>query len=115
MGAAHYCTSKAGLDMLTRAQALELAEHDIRVNAVAPGFVRVDSDVNPLSAEYVHTITSGIPLGRAGQPSDIAAAVLFLCSEQARWITGAVLNVDGGSGAGTLSLPLSDPTTADGA
>ncbi|MGH7918770.1 MAG: SDR family NAD(P)-dependent oxidoreductase [Candidatus Dormibacteraceae bacterium] len=109
LGASHYCASKAGLDMLTRAQALELAQHGIRVNAVAPGFVRVDSDVNPLSEEYTQAITHGIPLGRSGQPTDIGDAVVFLCSEQAGWITGAVLQVDGGSSTGTLALPLSRP------
>lgn len=106
-GAAHYCTSKAGLNMLTRAEALELSAYGIRVNAVAPGFVSVDSPVNPLSEEYVAAITRDIPLRRGGEPADIADAVLFLCSERADWITGAVLSVDGGSSAGTLALPLS--------
>lgn len=113
-GAAHYCTSKAGLEMLTKSQALELAEHSIRVNAVAPGFVRVDSEVNPLSGEYVAAISRGVPLGRVGEPRDIASAVLFLCSDEAAWITGAVLCVDGGSGAGDARLPLSWPANEEG-
>ncbi|MGH3342706.1 MAG: SDR family NAD(P)-dependent oxidoreductase [Carbonactinosporaceae bacterium] len=106
-GALHYCTSKAGVEMLTRALALELADHRIAVNAVAPGFVRVDSAVNPLSARYVEAVSAGIPLRRAGTPGDIAAAVLFLCSASAEWVTGSVLTVDGGSGAGDRSLPPS--------
>lgn len=109
VGAAHYCTSKAAAEMLTRAFALEFAEHKIRVNAVSPGFVEVNSEVNPLSRKYVDTITQGIPLGRAGQPGDIAKAVFFLCSSAAEWITGASYRVDGGSRAGTLALPLSRP------
>lgn len=108
-GAAHYCTSKAGLEMLTRCQALELAPYRIRANAVAPGLVRVDSEVNPLSREYVEAMVAGIPLGRAGDPRDVARAVLFLASDDAEWITGAVLSVDGGSGAGAAQLPLSTP------
>lgn len=112
-GAGHYATSKAGLEMLTKSQALELATHGIRVNAVAPGFVRVDSTVNPLSDTYIQAISAGIPLGRAGKPSDIAAAAMFLCSHEAAWITGSVLSVDGGSGAGSPQLPLSDPNADD--
>jgi 3-oxoacyl-[acyl-carrier protein] reductase len=76
VGAAHYCTSKAGVDMLTRAFALEFAEHNIWVNAVSPGCV----EVNPLSIAYVETITKTIPLGRAGTPDDIARVVVFLGS-----------------------------------
>lgn len=107
VGAAHYCTSKAAAEMLTRAFALEFAEHGIRVNAVSPGYVEVGSAVNPLSAEYKAAITGTIPLGRAGLPADIAHAVLFLCSGAAEWVTGASYRVDGGSRAGSLGLPLS--------
>lgn len=108
-GAAHYATSKAGLTMLTRAFALELARHGIRVNAVSPGFVAVNSPVNVVSPEYVEAIERTIPLGRSGTPMDIASAVLFVTSEAAAWMTGAIIAVDGGSGAGTLTLPLSRP------
>lgn len=111
LGAAHYCTSKAGLEMLTRCQALELARHDIRVNAVAPGLVPVGSDVNPLSRPYVEAMSRRIPLGRTGQPTDVAAAVLFLCSDRAGWITGTMLSVDGGSSAGDSLLPSSNEQT----
>ena len=108
-GAVHYCTSKAGLEMLTQGLAIEFASHNIRVNAVSPGFVKVDSEVNPLSREYESAISKDIPLGRSGRPDDIAHAVLFLCSAEAEWITGSILSVDGGSGAGSSSLPLSGP------
>jgi 3-oxoacyl-[acyl-carrier protein] reductase len=107
LGAAHYCASKAAAEMLTRAFALEFAEHRIRVNAVAPGYVEVGSEINPLSEPYKQAIIGGIPLGCAGQPDDVARTVLFLCSDAAKWITGASYRIDGGSRAGTLALPLS--------
>lgn len=107
VGAAHYCTSKAAAEMLTRAFALEFADCGIRVNAVSPGYVEVNSEVNPLSDEYKAAIKRTIPLGRSGAPGDIAQTVLFLCSEAAEWITGSSYRVDGGSRAGTLGLPLS--------
>lgn len=106
-GASHYSASKAGLAMLTQALALELAPFGIRVNAVSPGFVEVNSAVNQLSSEYVEAIRNTIPIGRAGRPEDIAQAVLFLTGPRAKWITGAILRVDGGSAAGTTALPLS--------
>jgi NAD(P)-dependent dehydrogenase (short-subunit alcohol dehydrogenase family) len=106
-GAAHYCASKAGLSMLTCSQALELARQGIRVNAVAPGYVEVHSTVNPISEQYAQAVADTVPLGRVGKPQDIANAVLFLCSEQARWISGSVLAVDGGASAGSLGLPFS--------
>ncbi len=108
-GAAHYATSKAGLNMLTRAMALELAPHGIRVNAVSPGYVEVNSPFNPLSQAYKDAISTGIPLGRAGRPDDIARTVLFLTGPDSEWITGSIISVDGGSGAGRSQLPLSRP------
>ncbi len=103
-GAAHYCTSKAALEMATKACAVELAPAGVRVNAVAPGFVEVDSPVNPVTPEYAAMVAVN-PLGRSGQPAEIAAAVLWLSSPAASFTTGAILRVDGGATAGTTALP----------
>jgi 3-oxoacyl-[acyl-carrier protein] reductase len=107
-GAAPYSTSKAALEMATRASALELGQYGIRVNAVAPGFVRVNSSVNPVTEEYAAAV-SGNPLGRRGEPDDIARAVVWLSSAEAEWITGETLRVDGGSSTGAMNLPLHWP------
>lgn len=109
-GAAHYCTSKAALEMATKACAVELAEAGIRVNAVAPGFVTVDSTVNPVTPEYAAAVSVN-PLGRPGEPDEIARAVLWLAGEDAAFVTGAVLRVDGGATAGTTALPQHFPST----
>ncbi|MGW4087297.1 SDR family NAD(P)-dependent oxidoreductase [Streptomyces sp. NPDC004822] len=103
-GGGPYASSKAALEMATRAAALELGGLGIRVNAVSPGFVLVDSDCNPVSAEYARTIDVN-PLGRPGTPRDIARAVCWLAGPDASWITGEVLRVDGGSSTGALHLP----------
>ncbi|MQA10539.1 MAG: SDR family oxidoreductase [Pseudonocardiaceae bacterium] len=104
-GAAHYATSKAALEMLTKACAVELGPHRVRVNAVSPGFVTVHSAANPVTAEYAEAVSVN-SLGRKGDPEDIARAVHWLAGESAEWITGAVLRVDGGASAGTSALPL---------
>jgi NAD(P)-dependent dehydrogenase (short-subunit alcohol dehydrogenase family) len=105
-GASHYCASKAGLVLLAQTLALELAEHRINVNVVSPGFIEVG--LRPgVSIPYRETIKKDIPLGRFGQPGEIAAAVLFLCSTEAEFVTGSVFTVDGGSGAGRFHLPIS--------
>jgi len=103
-GGGPYASSKAALEMATRAAALELGAHGIRVNAVSPGFVPVDSDRNPVSAEYAAAIGAN-PLGRPGSPRDIARAVCWIAGPDASWITGEVLRVDGGSSTGALHLP----------
>lgn len=107
-GAAPYSTSKAALEMATRASALELGQYGIRVNAVAPGFVTVNSNVNPVTEEYAAAV-SGNPLGRRGEPDDIARAVVWLAGDEAAWITGETLRVDGGSATGAMHLPLHWP------
>ena len=104
VGAAHYCASKAAVNMFTRVLALELAPHNIMVNAVGPGLIEVP-DWN-LSQEYIDAIVTANPLRRMGQPADVAQAVLYLASPQATYITGTILYVDGGSLAGR-PLPYS--------
>ena len=104
-GAAHYCTSKAALEMATKACAVELAGRGIRVNAVAPGFVEVGSPVNPVTEAYAAAVSAN-PIGRAGRPAEVAAAVVWLAGDEAGFVTGAVLRVDGGATAGTAELPL---------
>jgi 3-oxoacyl-[acyl-carrier protein] reductase len=106
VGAAHYAVSKAGLSMLTRAFALELAPYDIRVNAVSPGFAP-GSEVSVLSETYVDKMVESIPLGRTSGAQDAPQAILFLCSEKASYMTGTTLMVDGGSSAGNFRLPVS--------
>jgi NAD(P)-dependent dehydrogenase (short-subunit alcohol dehydrogenase family) len=105
-GAAHYCASKAGLVLLAQTLALELAEHGINVNVISPGFIEVG--LRPgVSVPYRERIKQDIPLGHFGEPDDIAAAVAFVCSEDAKFMTGSVVTVDGGSGAGRFYLPYS--------
>jgi len=107
-GWSHYCASKAGVVLLTKAMALELAEHGIRANAVLPGFIDVEEGGAHLSEEYKDRARSGIPL-RRGEPADIANAVLLLASPLAGFVTGTTLVVDGGSSSGKVGLrPVED-------
>jgi NAD(P)-dependent dehydrogenase (short-subunit alcohol dehydrogenase family) len=108
-GAAHYCASKAGVVMFTKVLAMELAEHRINVNTIAPGLVTVEGGTSTVSEEYSRTLVSAIPWGRAGTPEDIARAALFLASSLAEYVTGEVLQVDGGSSTGRTWLPFSTP------
>jgi len=97
-GLVHYCASKGGINGLTRALALELAPHKIRVNVVLPGPIRTPG-VGALDEKATAGIVSTIPLGRIGEPIDIANAVLFLASDKSDFITGQTLVVDGGTTA----------------
>ena len=94
-GQTNYSASKAGLIGFTKALAREVASRQITVNAVAPGFVPT-SLTNDLSDELKKSILGATPIGRMGKPEEIAAAVAFLASEEAAYITGQVLAVDGG-------------------
>jgi NAD(P)-dependent dehydrogenase (short-subunit alcohol dehydrogenase family) len=107
-GGAAYSASKAALETMSKVFAMELGAHSIRVNIVAPGYIDVRgwSDAFPDRAteELRAALVEAIPLGVAGDPRDIACAVLFLASQDAAHVTGAILDVDGGSGAGRFGL-----------
>jgi NAD(P)-dependent dehydrogenase (short-subunit alcohol dehydrogenase family) len=103
-----YSTAKGGLINMTRALACELGAEGIVVNTIAPGFINTRMALIPDGSGHEHEtewfkdiyIKYGrIPLGRAGQPDDVAAAALFFCSEHCRYVTGQVLFVDGGLSA----------------
>src|SRR6202012_671127 len=101
---AAYSAANAGVHAMVRNLAIELAAFGIRVNAVAPAVVETPVYNTFMSKEQVSktlpTFNAFHPLGRIGQPKDVAEAILFLASEEASWITGAVLPVDGGVTAG---------------
>jgi 3-oxoacyl-[acyl-carrier protein] reductase len=94
-GQANYVASKAGLIGLTKSLAQEMASRNITINAVAPGFIDTDMTAS-LSPELKENMLGHIPLKRFGRPEDVAAAVRFLAGEEAGYITGQVLNVNGG-------------------
>jgi len=96
-GQANYAASKAGIIGLTKALARELGTRGVRVNAVAPGYIDTEL-TNVLSEEIRGAILGNTPLGRLGEPEDVAAAVRFLLSDAAAFVTGEVLLVDGGLG-----------------
>ncbi|OES69364.1 sugar dehydrogenase, partial [Pseudomonas aeruginosa] len=101
---AAYSAANAGVHALTRNLALELAGANIRINTVAPAVVETPVYATFMDPEQVREVLPGFnalhPLGRNGQPGDVAAAILFLASDAAGWITGTVLPVDGGVTAG---------------
>ena len=89
-----YEVSKGGVNMLTKTAAFEMAEYGIRVNAVAPG--RIKTPLLNSDPAHVSRVSAFIPLGHYGEPADVAGSVYFLASEEAKYITGAILYVDGG-------------------
>jgi len=94
-GQANYAASKAGVIGFTKSVAKEFASRGINVNAVAPGFIKSDM-TDSLNEEVVKNYLQNIPLGSLGEPEDVANAVVFLCSEESRYMTGQILSVDGG-------------------
>jgi len=94
-GQANYSASKAGLIGLTKTAAKEFAARNVTVNAVAPGFI--ETDMTAVLSEKARTaMLDQVPMGRGGQPKDVAAAVKFLASDDAAYITGQVIHVNGG-------------------
>ncbi|MBC9783359.1 3-oxoacyl-[acyl-carrier-protein] reductase [Heliobacillus mobilis] len=94
-GQGNYAAAKAGVIGLTKTLAKELGSRNITVNAVAPGYIQTDM-TDKLSDEVRESLAKTIPLGRLGQPEDVAKVVAFLASESAKYITGQTINVDGG-------------------
>lgn len=96
-GGPHYSAAKAGILGLTKAMARELAPDGVRSNAVCPGFIATDITGGKLTDEMMATILDGIPMGRAGEASDVAGCCLFLASDLAAYVTGSEVDVNGGS------------------
>ena len=114
LGAAGYCGSKAAINMLTEALAIELGPYGIRVNAVSPGLV-TDAplrDGDATLTPYMQLMVDMTPLGRTGEPSDIAEVVAFVASERNAWMTGSIVDVSGGSHTGRPHVPIARPAGA---
>ncbi len=94
-GQANYAAAKAGLVGMSKALAAEVGSRGITVNMIAPGYIQT-AMTGALSPEQTAKLTGAIPLGRMGQPADVAAAVLYLASDEAAWVTGTTLHVNGG-------------------
>ena len=107
-GGGHYCASKAAVNMMGEVWASELGRHGIRVNTVLPGLVmdEVVTAEDPERHPYLNAMWRATPLGRTGDPQDIAEAVAFLVSDRSAWTTGAMLQVSGGSHCGRTHVPL---------
>ncbi len=110
LGCAHYCASKAGLTMLTKTLALEWAEYQIRVVGLAPGAIETEINREEISAFGRNRFESWIPVARVGNVDDIARAAEFLLSDDAAYINGATIPVDGAYGLNTIRY---DPRERD--
>ena len=106
LGLTHYAISKAGLRMMNKALALEWAEYGIRVLGIAPGAIKTKANAQEIAAFGEHKFKEWIPLARLGNPDDVAQAVVFLVSDDASYITGTTLEIDGGY---VLNLVRYDP------
>ena len=97
VGGSHYAASKGAVLSLTRSLARELGPTGVRVNAVCPSLIETDVVTSAVSKERIRDLTAAIPLGRPGRPDEVAAACMFLASDLSSYITGATLDVNGGS------------------
>lgn len=104
-GRAAYAATKGAIEALTRSLALELAPHRITVNAIAPGFIEVERSRTAIPGYDAAEVGRAIPAGRVGQPADVAAAAAYLLSDEASFVTGAVLTLDGGTSR-LLNFPV---------
>jgi NAD(P)-dependent dehydrogenase (short-subunit alcohol dehydrogenase family) len=100
---APYSTTKAGLEMLTRCAAIELAPFQIRVNSVAPGYIKTKALADNFSDEFLADLVESTPLGRGGEPEEVGDAIVYLSSDMGKWITGQIFSVCGG-----MSIPRGD-------
>ena len=96
-GGPHYSAAKAGILGLTKAMARELAPDNVRSNAICPGFIATDITAGKLTPEMQKSVLDGIPMGRAGEASDVAGCALFLASDLSAYCTGTEVDVNGGS------------------
>jgi NAD(P)-dependent dehydrogenase (short-subunit alcohol dehydrogenase family) len=96
-GGTHYCAAKAGVLGLAKAMARELGPDNVRVNAITPGLILTDFSRGANPDENKHAMAKAFPMGRVGQPSEVAGACLFLASDLASYVTGAMLDVNGGA------------------
>jgi NAD(P)-dependent dehydrogenase (short-subunit alcohol dehydrogenase family) len=110
LGGAHYSASKAGIVMLTKVLAMELAEQRINVNCVAPGYIDTKPDTVPADTDFKNAMLRNIPWGRFGTPADVAQTVQYLASSMADYVTGEVFGVNGGAFAGRAYLPYNKAT-----
>jgi NAD(P)-dependent dehydrogenase (short-subunit alcohol dehydrogenase family) len=93
---APYSTTKAGLEMLTRCAAVELAPFQIRANCIAPGYIDTEAISDNFSEEFIQELVAQTPLGRAGAPQEVGDAVVYFSADSGKWVTGQVLGVCGG-------------------
>lgn len=91
-----YATTKGAIDSLTKALSIDLAPHNITVNAIAPGWVNTQMGAGAMSKEQLKPVLERIPLGRTASPDEIASVVVFLCSDLSRYVTGQIIIADGG-------------------
>ena len=97
VGGAHYAASKGGVLSLTKSLARELGPSGVRVNTVCPSLIETDFVTSAVSGDRIRELTSGLPLGRPGRPDEVAATCMFLASDLSSYITGATIDVNGGS------------------